>query len=108
MLVYSANPAAQQQQPTQQQQQQQPQAQQQQQQPTQQQRQQQENAATSDIDEKRGDVGVHGFWKRGTQAIFDVRITDTSSRSHRNTDPLIVLQRQEKEKKDKYRDACLE
>ncbi|KAL7537482.1 hypothetical protein ACHAXR_008826 [Thalassiosira sp. AJA248-18] len=67
-----------------------------------------EEAATPNMDERCGDVGVHGFWCRGRSCIFDVRMTDTSCRSNRNTDPLVVLQRQAKEKKDKYRDACLE
>lgn len=77
-----------------------------QQQPTQP---EQPGGATQPLDERRGDVGVHGFWKRCRRTmIFDVRITDTSCCSYRNTDPLKVLARQEKEKKDKYRDACLE
>ena len=56
----------------------------------------------------RGDVSAHGFWSRGTTAIFDIRVTDTDASSYRNTDPLKVLKRQEKEKKDKYGGACLE
>ena len=58
--------------------------------------------------------GVNGwwaggtFWKRQRTTIFDVRITDTSARSYRNTEPQTVIERQEKEKKDKYRDACLQ
>ena len=50
----------------------------------------------------RGDVGAHGFWRRGTQTIFDVRITDTDTPSNRNLDPLKILRRQETEKKRKY------
>ena len=34
--------------------------------------------------------------------MFDIRITDTDARSHRNKDPEKVLAAQEKEKKDKY------
>ena len=30
-----------------------------------------------------GDVAAHGFCRRGTTAIFDVRITDTDAPSHR-------------------------
>ena len=54
----------------------------------------------------RGDVGVYGFWRRGTQAIFDIRITDMDAPSHRHADPLKVLKRAENEKKPKYGDWC--
>ena len=57
--------------------------------------------------EHRGDVAAHGFWQRGTTAVFDVRITDTEAPSYRRMDPAKVLARHEKEKKDKYLDACL-
>ena len=57
--------------------------------------------------ELRGDVSVHGFWARGTTTIFDIRVTDTDARSQRNVDPHRVLQRHEKEKKDKYGALCL-
>ena len=92
----------------QQQQRQQPQMQQPMQQPTQPTQQEQEGGAPKHLDEKRGDAGVHGFWSRGRQAIFDVHITNTSSCSQRNTNPAKVLLRHEKEKQDKYRQACLE
>ncbi|KAI2507267.1 hypothetical protein MHU86_7103 [Fragilaria crotonensis] len=57
--------------------------------------------------ELRGDIAVHGFWTRGTTAIFDVRVTDTDAPSNRNTTPEKVLQRHEKEKKDKYGALCI-
>ena len=56
----------------------------------------------------RGDVAVHGFWRRGTTAIFDVRITDTDAPTYRSHDPIKVLRRHEKEKKTKYLAPCLE
>ena len=56
--------------------------------------------------ELRGDVAAHGFWRRGTTTIFDVRITDTDARSYRRTDPHKVLRTQEAEKKAKYGEAC--
>jgi hypothetical protein len=57
--------------------------------------------------EIRGDVAVHGFWRRGATAIFDIRVTDTDAPSNRGQDPHKVLARHEKEKKDKYVDHCL-
>ena len=57
--------------------------------------------------DSRGDVAAHGFWRRGTTAIFDVRITDTDAPTYRGQDPLTVLKRHEKEKKSKYLEACV-
>ena len=57
---------------------------------------------------ERGDASCHGFWKRGREAIFDVRITDTECRSNRNRCYTKVLASQEKEKKDKYLASCHE
>ncbi|KAI2490762.1 hypothetical protein MHU86_23809 [Fragilaria crotonensis] len=62
---------------------------------------------TEPTPELRGDIAVHGFWTRGTTAIFDVRVTDTDAPSHRNTPPEKVLQRHEKEKKAKYGALCI-
>ena len=53
-------------------------------------------------------MGVHGFWKRDTTTIFDIRITDTEAPTYRGLDPKRVLARHEREKKDKYLKACLE
>ena len=58
--------------------------------------------------ENRADKGVMGFWKRGRNCLFDVRLTDTESRSTRNQDPKRVLAKCEKEKKDKHLKPCLE
>jgi hypothetical protein len=58
--------------------------------------------------ELRGDVAVHGFWKRGMTGVFDVRITDTDAPSNRGLDPIKILARHEKEKKAKYGQLCHE
>ena len=58
--------------------------------------------------EERGDASCHGFWERGRDTIFDMRITDTDARSYRKKEPTKVLEQQEKEKKDKYLRTCLE
>ena len=55
-----------------------------------------------------GDLGVHGFWRRGTTAIFDIRVTDTDAAGYRRKDPAKVLADQEKAKKKKYGEACQE
>jgi hypothetical protein len=59
-------------------------------------------------DEACGDVGVHGFWKRGRTTIFDVQICDTDAKSYRNRTPKKVLESAALKKKNKYEEACLE
>ncbi len=54
----------------------------------------------------RGDLSVYSFWRTGTQAIFDIRVTDTETASHRNNDQAKVRRQQEKEKKKKYLIPC--
>ena len=87
-----------------QQQQQQPPTQQQQQQ----RQQQQQQATTITSDEKRADISCYGFFTRGKDCLFDIRITNTDARSYRNKCPSKVIADQEKEKKDKYLDTCHE
>ena len=59
-------------------------------------------------DEARGDVLAHCFWNCGHGTVFDVRICDTDSRSYGNTSSIKILERHAKEKKDKYKTACLD
>ncbi len=33
-------------------------------------------------DEARGDIGAHGFWKRGRITIFDIQVCDTDAKSY--------------------------
>jgi hypothetical protein len=63
--------------------------------------------AATILPETRGDVAVHGFWKRGATAIFDIRVTDTDAPTYRGLAPQKVLAKHEKEKKDKYVEHCL-
>ena len=51
---------------------------------------------------------VHSFYRCGRKFTFDVHVTGMFCHSNWNTDPIIVLKRHEKEKKDKYPDICLE
>ncbi len=59
-------------------------------------------------DEAHGDVGAHGFWKRGRTTIFDVQVCDTDAKSYGNHDLKKVLEGTACRKKDKYEEACLE
>jgi hypothetical protein len=51
-------------------------------------------------DEEREDLLIQGFWARGTDVIVDVRVTDTDAKSY--------LATQEREKKKKCLQSCLE
>ena len=51
-------------------------------------------------------IAIHSFWRTGTEAIFDIRVTDTEAASKRNKDPDKVLRQQEEEKKRKYLNHC--
>ena len=51
---------------------------------------------------------MHNFWKRDTTAVFDVRITDTDTKSFGNKAPWKVLHQNEQKKKKKYLDLCHE
>ena len=56
---------------------------------------------------ERGDVAAVSFWSHGTTAIFEIRITDTDRPTYCKRDPVKVLAAHEKEKKDRYLEACL-
>ena len=58
--------------------------------------------------EARGDVGAHGFWKRGRTTIFDIQTCDTDAKSNGNCTLKKVLESAACRKKDKYEEACLE
>ena len=59
-------------------------------------------------DEARGDVGAHGFWKRGRTTIFDIQVCDTDAKSYGNRKSKKVLESAARRKKVKYEEACLE
>ena len=56
----------------------------------------------------RADVSAHGFWKRGTTAMFDIRIFNLDAGSYMRMTPEKALAKAEKEKKYLYLQACLE
>jgi hypothetical protein len=57
--------------------------------------------------EARGDVGAHGFWKRGRTTIFDFQICDTDAKIYGNRTSKKVLESAALKKKNKYEEACL-
>jgi len=59
-------------------------------------------------DEAHGDVGAHGFWKRGRSTIFDVMICDTDAKSYGSRTSKKVFESAALKKKSKYEEACLE
>ena len=58
--------------------------------------------------ESRADVSAHGFWKRGTTAMFDIQIVNLDAGSYLHMTPGTALAKAEKEKKFLYLQACLE
>jgi hypothetical protein len=63
--------------------------------------------AEAAADGRDGDVAAHGFWRRGTTAVFDVRITDTDVPLHRGQEPFNVPKRHKTEKEKKRLEACV-
>ena len=57
--------------------------------------------------ESRADVSAHGFWKRGTTTMFDIRIVNLDAGSYLRMTPEKALAKAEKEKKDLCLQACL-
>ena len=58
--------------------------------------------------EWRADISAHGFWKRGTIAMFDIRIFNLNAGFYLHMTAEKALAKAEKEKKDLYLQACLE
>ena len=59
-------------------------------------------------EEKRSDVGAHGFSQQGTTALFDVKIINLYAGSYLCVSSEKALKNVEKEKKNRYLQACLE
>ena len=58
--------------------------------------------------ESRAGVSAHGFWKRGTTTMFNIRIVNLDTGSYLRMTPEKALAKAEKENKDLYLQACLE
>ena len=52
--------------------------------------------------DSRADVSAHGFWKRGTSAMFNIRIFNLDVGSYLHMTPEKALAKAEKERKDLY------
>ena len=57
--------------------------------------------------ESRADVSSHSFWKRGTTAMFDIRIVNLDAGTYLRMTPEKDLSKADKEKKDLYLQACM-
>ena len=51
-------------------------------------------------EELRADVSAQGFWKRGTTAMFDIKIVNLDAGSYLHMTPEKALAKAEKERKD--------
>jgi len=60
------------------------------------------------ITAERGDLLVHGFFCRGRDAIFDIRLQDLDAQTHINKDPQKCLVASEDAKQKKYQKKCHE
>ena len=69
---------------------------------------QEKTEQTATGEDERGDLLIRGLWTRGTDCILDVCVTDTDTKSFSKRDPTKELESQEKEKNQKYLEACLE
>ena len=58
--------------------------------------------------ENCGDILVRGLWAKQQNGIIDVHVTHTDATSYRDCEPDKVLQLQEREKKKKYLNNCLQ
>ena len=58
--------------------------------------------STTTDDEARLDIKAGGFWRRGQNAFFDVRITHVNSESNKNLPVEEIFRRNEAEKKRTY------
>ena len=65
-------------------------------------------ASANTEDNARLDIRARGFWRRGQNAFFDVRVTNADNISQQNTRLDSVLKKHETEKKKKYNRRVME
>ena len=56
----------------------------------------------------RADLSIRGLYEKQTEALLDIRVTDTDAESYKHKSLEQVLKQQETEKKRKYKKACEE
>ena len=64
------------------------------------------NEAQNGSDGLIGDISVRGVWQSQSTTIFDVRVVDSDAPSYTGKSPLQVLKTAERDKKNKYGEAC--
>uniref|UniRef100_A0A1X7SXQ2 Reverse transcriptase domain-containing protein n=1 Tax=Amphimedon queenslandica TaxID=400682 RepID=A0A1X7SXQ2_AMPQE len=62
--------------------------------------------AQNGLDGLIGDISVRGVWQSQSTTIFDVRVVDSDAPSYTGKPPLQVLKTAERDKKNKYGEAC--
>ena len=58
-------------------------------------------------DESRAYISVHGFWKWGTTALFDIQIVNLYAESYLRQTSTKALATAKKEKIEKYLHTCM-
>ena len=66
------------------------------------------SASANTDDNARLDIRARGFWRRGQNAFFDVRITNADNNSQQNSKLESVLKKHENEKKRSYNKRVME
>jgi hypothetical protein len=59
-------------------------------------------------EKERRDLLIGGFWARWMEVIVDVQVTDMDAKLYWSLDPHKVLAMQERKRKKKYFQSCLE
>ena len=64
-------------------------------------------ASTIQGDDARLDVRARGFWRKGQNAFFDVRVTNANAKSQSKINLQTVLKKHEREKKRSYNERVM-
>ena len=65
------------------------------------------NTGTLRSDNARVDIRSRGFWRRGQNAYFDVRVTNADAESQSAQTLDAVLKKHERDKKRQYNQRCM-
>ena len=61
-----------------------------------------------ELSNERGDVMIRGLWEQQKDCIVDIIVTNVDATSYLKRDVDSIITSQEKEKNDKYQEACNE